>query len=58
MFTKDNFDSLAYFKFVEAKWNNLLKNGWHPTSPWYEYMIKMFNNDTKSIARGIDAYFT
>lgn len=57
-FIEDNFDSPFYVKFIEEKRNNLLKNGWHPTSPWYEGMCKMFNNDAKSIARELNAYFT
>ena len=55
---EDNFDSPFYVKFIEEKRNNLLKNGWHPTSPWYEGMCKMFNNDAKNIARELDASFT
>lgn len=51
-------DSPSHFKFVEEKWNNLLKKGWHPTSPWYEEMCKLFYNDTKGIARELDACFT
>ena len=57
-FVEDNFDSPFYFKFAEEKWNNLLKNGWHPTSPWYESMRNIFYNDTKSIARELNASFT
>lgn len=57
-FTEYDFDSLAFFKFVEEKWSNLLKNGWKPTSPWYEEMCRIFYNDTKSIARELDASFT
>lgn len=56
-FVEDNFDSPFYFKFIEEKRNNLLKNGWHPTSPWYESMCKIFYNDSKSIARELDASF-
>lgn len=56
-FAEGTFDSLDYFKFVEERWNNLLKNGWHPTSPWFEEMCKLFYNDRKGIARGINAYF-
>lgn len=57
-FTEYDFDSLAFFKFVEEKWSNLLKNGWKPTSPWYENMCRIFYNDSKSIARELNACFT
>ena len=57
-FVEDNIDSPFYFKFIEEKWNNLLKNGWKPTSPWYEGMCKIFYNDANSIARELDASFT
>ena len=57
-FIEDDIDSPFYFKFIEEKRNNLLKNGWHPTSPWYEGMRKIFYNDSKNIARELDASFT
>lgn len=57
-FVEDDIDSPFYFKFAEEKWNNLLKNGWKPTSPWFEKMCRILYNDAKSIARELNACFT
>lgn len=56
-FFEDTFDRIDYFKFIEKIWNNLLKNGWKPTSPWYKNMCRLFNNDAKNIAEELNACF-
>lgn len=57
-FVEDNIDSPLHFKFCEEKWDNLLKNGWKPTSPWFENMCKIFYYDANIISREINACFT
>lgn len=37
--------------YDEERWANLEKEGWTPTSPWLEKMIKSFNNDSQKIAQ-------
>ena len=37
--------------YDEERWRNLEKEGWTPTSPWFEYMCKTFNNDSQKIAQ-------
>ena len=37
--------------YDEERWRNLEKQGWTPTSPWFENMCKSFNNDSQKIAQ-------
>ena len=37
--------------YDEERWRNLEKDGWTPTSPWFENMCKSFNNDAQKIAQ-------
>lgn len=37
--------------YDEERWRNLEKQGWTPTSPWFETMCKSFNNDSQKIAQ-------
>ena len=36
--------------YNEERWRELERNGWTPTSPWFERMCKSFNNDELRIA--------
>lgn len=38
-------------EYNEERWRNLEKQGWTPTSPWFEEMCKSFNNDSQKIAQ-------
>lgn len=37
--------------YDEERWKRLEKEGWTPTSPWLEKMIKSFNNDSQRVAQ-------
>lgn len=50
----DNYGNIEY---NEKRWDNFVKQGWHPSSPWYETMCKTFNNDTQKIAQELDVSF-
>lgn len=36
--------------YNEERWRELERNGWTPTSPWFDRMCKSFNNDELRIA--------
>lgn len=44
-------DKKGNIEYNEERWKNLEKNGWTPTSPWFENMCKSFNNDEQKIAQ-------
>lgn len=44
-------DKKGNIPYDEERWNKLVKNGWTPTSPWFEMMVKSFNNDSQKIAQ-------
>lgn len=44
-------DKKGNVEYNEERWKNLEKNGWTPTSPWFENMCKSFNNDEQKIAQ-------
>jgi len=50
-------DNSGTIFYDEEKWRNLEKNGWIPTSPWYESMCKSFNNNEMLIAQELDVSF-
>lgn len=37
--------------YDEERWRGLEREGWTPTSPWFEDMCKSFNNDEQKIAQ-------
>ena len=37
--------------YDEERWERLEREGWTPTSPWFENMCKTFNNDSQKIAQ-------
>ena len=43
--------------YDEARWKRLEREGWSPTSPWYEKMCQTFNNDSQRIAQELDVSF-
>lgn len=43
--------------YDEKRWKRLEREGWLPTSPWYENMCKTFNNDAQKIAQELDVSF-
>lgn len=44
-------------KYDEEHWEELVRAGYKPTSPWYEDMCKSFNNDSVKIAQELDVSF-
>lgn len=44
-------DSKGSVEYNEERWRELERNGWTPTSPWFENMCKSFNNDEMKIAQ-------
>jgi hypothetical protein len=44
-------------EFTFASYNNMLDDGWKPTSSWYEEMCRGMNNDAKMIAQELDVSF-
>lgn len=44
-------------EYNEERWRQLERDGWIPTSPWYEDMCKTFNNDEQKIAQELNVSF-
>ena len=44
-------DKKGNIVYDEKRWERLEKDGWTPTSPWFENMCKSFNNDSQKIAQ-------
>lgn len=44
-------------EYNEQHWENMIHQGWSPTSDWYEDMKKQFNNDPIKIAQELDVSF-
>jgi len=44
-------------EYNEERWKSLERNGWIPTSGWYEEMCLSFNNDSMKIAQELDVSF-
>lgn len=52
MWDKDTVvDRKGNIVYDEERWRQLEKQGWTPTSPWFENMCKSFNNDEQKIAQ-------
>lgn len=43
--------------YDQEHWDELLKAGWKPRSPWYIKMCQQFNNDSQKIAQELDVSF-
>ena len=56
-FIEQILDNSGTVFYDEEKWRNLEKNGWVPTSPWYESMCQSFNNNEMLIAQELDVSF-
>ncbi len=44
-------------RFDNTTYDDLIENGWKPSSPWYVKMCKSFNNDSQKIAQELDNKF-
>ena len=49
--------SRGEIEYNEEKWRGYEREGWIPTSPWYEEMCKSFNNDEQKIAQELNVSF-
>lgn len=49
--------SRGEIEYNEEKWRGYEREGWTPTSPWYEEMCKSFNNDEQKIAQELNVSF-
>lgn len=54
---EDTLDKSGSVKYDEERWRKLEREGWFPTSPWYQTMCKSFNNDSMKIAQELDVSF-
>lgn len=54
---EDTIDDEGRINYEPDKWRDLEKQGWKPTSPWYEKMCESFNNDSQKIAQELDVSF-
>ncbi len=50
-------DNVGNIKYDEEKWENMVREGWKPRSPWYVKMCQQFNNDSQKIAQELDVSF-
>ena len=50
-------DKYGNIEYNEERWRNLERDGWTPTSPWFEDMCKSFNNDEQKIAQELQISF-
>ena len=50
-------DKTGTIEYNEQHWNDMVHDGWTPTSPWYENMCRQFNNDSMKIAQELDCSF-
>lgn len=57
VYNEEILDKSGTVEYNEEHWNDMVKNGWTPTSPWYENMCRQFNNDTMKIAQELDCSF-
>lgn len=50
-------DRAGNIEYNEEHWRQLEREGWTPTSPWFEDMCKTFNNDEMKIAQELQVSF-
>ena len=50
-------DKEGNVKYDNEHWEEMIKNGWKPRSPWYIKMCQQFNNDDVKIAQELDVSF-
>lgn len=54
---EETIDAEGNIRYNEERWRELEKNGWIPTSPWYENMCQSFNGDEMKIAQELNVSF-
>ena len=50
-------DKEGNVKYDNEHWDEMIKEGWKPRSPWYVKMCQQFNNDEVKIAQELDVSF-
>lgn len=50
-------DKEGNVKYDNEHWEQMIKDGWKPRSPWYVKMCQQFNNDEVKIAQELDVSF-
>lgn len=50
-------DTEGNIRYDEEHWNDMLKEGYKPRSPWYTRMCETFNNNSQKIAQELDVSF-
>lgn len=50
-------DKTGSIRYDEAHWEEMIKEGWKPRSPWYLKMCREFNHDAQKIAQELDVSF-
>lgn len=50
-------DARGTIEYNEERWRKLEREGWIPTSPWYEDMCKTFNHDELRIEQELNVSF-
>lgn len=57
IFREKTIDIDGSINYDEEHWKQMEKDGWSPSSPWYESMKQTFNNDSVKIAQELDVSF-
>lgn len=55
--TETVLDESGSVEYNEERWEKMIKDGWEPTSNWYEHMCKSFNNDMIKINQELNVSF-
>lgn len=50
-------DNEGNIRFDNEHWDQMVRDGWKPRSPWYVKMCQQFNNDEQKIAQELDVSF-
>lgn len=50
-------NNLGDINYDEEHWDNMVKNGYKPTSDWYDSMCERYNHDKQKISQELDVSF-
>lgn len=50
-------DTEGHIEYNQAHWDDMLRKGYSPRSPWYVTMCESFNNNSMKIAQELDVSF-
>ena len=54
---ENNTETIVEYEFTFASYEQKIKDGFKPTSSWYEMMCRKFNNNARKIAQELDVSF-